>query len=167
MIKKNKNNVIFIFLNIILLSLFTSFYVMKLSFAIVLSDSMNPTFKAGDLILSKTVGTNPIEVGEIVTYQDGTGKRITHRVVEINNDYVLTKGDAISLGVYERVPIENLTNIYIGYIPYGGYLIKWISSPVGFVLFFNFPLCYIVFVLVRKSLLLNKKTYKRYKPQEY
>ncbi|MDR0979119.1 MAG: signal peptidase I [Lachnospiraceae bacterium] len=49
---------------------------------IILSGSMEPTIKTGDVIISKSQET--ISNGDIITFQDKkSGNRTTHRVVEI------------------------------------------------------------------------------------
>ena len=74
------------------------------------TDSMAPTFKSGDLIISKEVkNVNELKIGDVITYStvltDDTGRSIrgnnTHRIsdIEYNNDGTIsafvTKGDAI------------------------------------------------------------------------
>lgn len=64
----------------------------------VLSGSMEPVFKRGDLVLMQKVNTDP-KVGDIIMFSVATKKflestQITHRVLRIENDYFITKGDA-------------------------------------------------------------------------
>jgi len=65
---------------------------------VVLSDSMNPTFESGDVILVEDVDPETIEEGNVITYADSSGERTTHRVVEVVEEdgerYFQTKGDA-------------------------------------------------------------------------
>ncbi len=75
------------------------------------SDSMKPTFKEGDLIITKEVSNvNDLKIGDVITYStvlsDEQGRSVrgfnTHRIVDIeyNEDKTIksfvTKGDAIS-----------------------------------------------------------------------
>ncbi len=75
------------------------------------SDSMSPTFKSGDLIITKEVkNINELEIGDVITYTtvltDENGRSVrgfnTHRIVDIeyNKDETIkafvTKGDGIS-----------------------------------------------------------------------
>ena len=59
--------------------------------AVVLSGSMEPTFSKDDLILVKK--TDNIAIGDIVVYQSNNSL-VVHRVVSIDDDVVITKGDA-------------------------------------------------------------------------
>ncbi|XVF88386.1 hypothetical protein PTKIN_Ptkin19aG0046900 [Pterospermum kingtungense] len=66
---------------------------------VVLSGSMEPGFKRGD-ILFLYMNKDPIRVGEIVVFNDGRDIPIVHRVVEVHERQdtkeadILTKGDA-------------------------------------------------------------------------
>lgn len=64
-------------------------------FATVISGSMEPTFKKGDMVLMQSLDRN-VEVGDIVVFrQFGIKEPITHRAVQITDKgYVMTKGDA-------------------------------------------------------------------------
>lgn len=59
--------------------------------AVVLSGSMEPTLSVDDMIIVEK--TDDYEVGDVVMYQ-GEVNTVTHRIVEINGDEVITKGDA-------------------------------------------------------------------------
>jgi signal peptidase I, archaeal type len=64
---------------------------------IVLSNSMLPTIQIGDLVLDKTVDADTLQVGDIVSYREGTTTVITHRITAINDSggvrQFTTKGD--------------------------------------------------------------------------
>lgn len=60
---------------------------------IVVSGSMLPTLNVGDIIFVKATDDKMYEVGDIITYPEG-GSYTTHRIVEVNGDMVITKGDA-------------------------------------------------------------------------
>jgi len=74
------------------------------------TDSMAPTFKSGDLIISKEVkNVNELKIGDVITYStvltDDTGRSVrgnnTHRIYDIEKNAdgtvsaFVTKGDAI------------------------------------------------------------------------
>ncbi|KCZ70807.1 signal peptidase I [Candidatus Methanoperedens nitroreducens] len=59
----------------------------------VVSDSMVPEFKKGDLILTQTMSKEP-QVGDIVTFKArNVINPVTHRVIDIRDNIVITKGD--------------------------------------------------------------------------
>lgn len=62
--------------------------------AAITSGSMWPSLKRGDLILIKGVeGKNDIKIGDIVVFKNPKGFTI-HRVVEMKDTTLVTKGDA-------------------------------------------------------------------------
>lgn len=61
----------------------------------VSSNSMVPTFEKGDFIIIKK--QKEYNVGDIITYEteeQGTKYLVTHRIIEINENGYITKGDA-------------------------------------------------------------------------
>lgn len=86
---RKQDAVLFIVLIILVLML----GVRIIYFQAVLSDSMKPVFEKGDIILSQTVSIDP-KIGDIVTFKPKDVRNVvTHRVVDIKGDTVLTKGD--------------------------------------------------------------------------
>lgn len=53
---------------------------------------MEPNIKVGDYIIIKS--SKSYKENDIVTFIDKNNNIITHRIKEINNDRVITKGDA-------------------------------------------------------------------------
>lgn len=71
-------------------------YVLKTDYpmASITSASMWPTLKKGDLVLIKGIeDKNNIELNDIVVYRNEKGFTI-HRVVKLNENTLITKGDA-------------------------------------------------------------------------
>lgn len=71
-------------------------YVLDTSYPIasITSGSMWPTLKKGDLVLIKGINDkSEINIGDIVVYQNPEGFTI-HRIVEMNENKIVTKGDA-------------------------------------------------------------------------
>lgn len=81
--------------------------------ASITSGSMWPALKKGDLVLIKGVdGKEEIKVDDIIVYRNPKGFTI-HRVIEINEDTLVTKGDANNVKdspiKYEEVIGKTLT----------------------------------------------------------
>ncbi len=90
---------IFIFVIVILLFKFVFF-------AVVTSDSMSPTFERGDLVLMQRIHIAP-EVGSIIMLESSTSMLpVTHRVVAVTDEGVMTKGDARAFADPWVVPKE-------------------------------------------------------------
>jgi len=58
----------------------------------VKTGSMEPTIKPGDYIIIKS--SSKYKLGDIVTYKNDKDEYITHRIVAINKDIIVTQGDA-------------------------------------------------------------------------
>ncbi len=94
----------------------------------VASGSMEPTLLVNNLILVKE--SSKYNIGDIVTYKYDDSY-ITHRIVSIDNEEIITKGDANNT---EDNPItkDQITGIYIGKVKYLGKIIKFINRPIIF-----------------------------------
>lgn len=87
---------------------------------IILTDSMNPEFASGDLILCHTTEAQDVKRGDIICFYDPAGNgttTVTHRVVKVTKDGAgalawQTKGDANNTEDSVLVPAKNLVGIY-------------------------------------------------------
>ena len=99
---------------------------------IVRSDSMKPVFAAGDLIITKPLGSE-ITVGSIITFQRGT-ELVTHRVVALTENGLITKGDANEDADPGTVSLSQVTGSYFLKLPYVGYVSAFIQTRTGWLL---------------------------------
>lgn len=90
----------------------------------ILSNSMNPTFKRGDVVIYKT--KENIVPGDIIVFQY-QNQIIIHRVVSIN-EYYITKGDANNSVDYIKVQKEDIKGVYQFHIKYLGYPSIWLNE---------------------------------------
>ena len=74
--------------------------------ASITSGSMWPALKKGDLVFIKGTGKEDINIGDIIVYRNERGFTI-HRVIEKNDETVVTKGDANNVAdspvIYEDI----------------------------------------------------------------
>jgi len=109
----------------------------------VMSGSMDPTFKAGDIVASHPVDPKTIEVGDIITYRSPElGKVVVHRVTEKHEGsqlYFQTKGDANGHADPSPVPSENVVGKVTLDIPFLGYVQQFATSASGKLLLFSIP----------------------------
>lgn len=89
---------------------------------IVLTDSMYPDIKSGDLIFTKTVDSDDIEVGDTISFTDPAGNGtsiVTHKVIEIYEEegvtYFRTKGINNNTEDKIAVPEDKLIGEYTGF----------------------------------------------------
>lgn len=118
----------------------------------VLTGSMEPAIKIGDLIIVKDMDKSNIGEGDIITYRTNTGVYVTHRVVEVVDEggstMFRTKGDANNVEDKDLVGEEAIVGKYIFRLPAFGYLSDFMAKPLGFILLFVLPL----FILLGKEI---------------
>lgn len=111
----------------------------------VVSGSMEPTINIKDLIIVKI--TDDIKVGDIITYTDGKDF-ITHRVIDINEDTIHTKGDANNSEDYETSK-ESLVGKVVLVLPKVGIIKEVLFTPkivisvVAFLILFSLCFSYV------------------------
>lgn len=112
---------------------------------IVLSGSMNPTFDTGSLVIVKPTPAEKVKEGDIITFRGaGNSEGLTsHRVVAINDKSegltFTTKGDANE--VLDPMPIEaeKLVGTIILAAPYLGYIMDFMRTKQGMLVFILLP----------------------------
>lgn len=118
---------------------------------IVLTDSMQPEIKSGDLIICHTTSADEVQVNEIISFFDPEGNGtsiVTHRVVEILQEedgiFFRTRGDNNNTDDQELVPEENLVGIYRMRIAGVGHVAMFMQSTTGLVVCVVFPILLLV-----------------------
>jgi signal peptidase len=94
--------------------------------AVVLSGSMEPAVSVGDLLIISR--QDSYQVGDIVVYQSGR-IAVTHRIVSISEDEVITRGDANNTED-DPIPPEHIKGEVVLIIPCVGYLVNIIKTPL-------------------------------------
>lgn len=98
--------------------------------AVILSGSMEPQLSVNDLIIVKP--EDSYVVGDIVVYQDKS-ILIVHRIVDIDENTITTKGDA-NYSSDKPIDISAIKGEVIYTIPYIGIIVNYLKSPVGIVI---------------------------------
>jgi signal peptidase len=106
---------------------------------IVLSGSMTPVIRTGDLIFDDPVTATQAEhlkVGQIISFRSAPGSQmvLTHRIVGIEHlggtvSYI-TKGDANGAPDAVPRPASDVIGVFSTAIPRGGYLLNALHEPL-------------------------------------
>lgn len=124
----------------------------------IVTESMVPEYKVGDILISKSIDPSKIEIGDDVVYMGEVGsfqgKIITHRVIDIEKDgdnYKFhTKGIA---NEYEDPAVVSEDQIY-GTIIYKTHILSFISKIInnlyGFYFLIFIPLAVLIIVKIVK-----------------
>lgn len=139
----------------------------------VISGSMEPKYKIGDVLIAVETDPKNIKVGDTISYLGTKGsfkdKVITHEVIKIetNKDkkrYFHTKGIANAV----EDPIVEETQLY-GVVKYKvktlSFIYKIVGTPIGFIVFIVIPLLYTIGSEMVMSLL-EKEEKRRNKIQQ-
>lgn len=135
---------------------------------IVLTDSMYPQIKSGDLIICNTLEPEEVRVDDVISFFDPMGSGtsvVTHRVLEvIEEDGALsyrTKGDNNNAEDQVLVPEKNLVGIYRSRIPGLGNVAMFMQTTPGLILCVVCP----VLLMVGYDMLRRKK-YEKSRQQD-
>ncbi len=90
----------------------------------ILSNSMNPTFRRGDIIIYKK--EENIIPGNIIVFKY-ENQLIVHRVIGIN-EYYITKGDANNTVDYIKISKKDIKGVYQFSLKYLGYPSIWLNE---------------------------------------
>ena len=125
-------------------------YLFKYRPLVVLTGSMEPTFKTGSVIYYKHALPNEIKVGDIITFRYND-TFVSHRVNKIENNLYETKGDANNTPDATKIKYNDILGKDAEIcIPYVGYYIKYINDHM-------FLLIGVAIILVLEFLLSNIK----------
>lgn len=113
----------------------------------VLTDSMSPKIKSGDLIIIKEIDPTTLKVDDIITFFDPAGNgqtTVTHRILKIENiDGKLmfeTQGDNNNTPDRLLVEAEAVIGIYLFRIPIVANIIMFMQTVPGLILCIFVPL---------------------------
>lgn len=102
---------------------------------IVQSDSMAPSLRSGDIIVTRLQPAGTMAPGDIVSYKSTGEDLITHRVISAQatgtDIDVITSGDAIRSHENWSVPADGTVGVLQFRIPRLGWLVGWALTAEG------------------------------------
>ena len=111
----------------------------KINFYTILTQSMYPTIKAGDVVITYKEDNNKYNDGDVITFvsEQNGGITITHRVDEVynvNDSYSYkTKGDNNNAPDNEITSGDNVLGKVVVKIPKVGYIQQFLVSKTGWI----------------------------------
>ena len=96
------------------------------AFLVVTTGSMEPEINAGELIIIKEV--DKYEIGDIVTFIDKDDFLVTHRIICLNEEKMITKGDNNNL-LDEEVSLNNIKGKVIIHSKILGFFVLYLLKP--------------------------------------
>ena len=127
---------------------------------IVLTDSMLPEIKAGDLIICNTTEAEEVQVGDVISFFDPAGNGtsiVTHRVIEVLNEggelQFRTRGDNNNTDDKLPVDAEDLVGVYRSRIPAAGNVALFMQTTTGLIVCVVLPILLLVgYDIVRRRI---------------
>ncbi len=118
---------------------------------IVLTDSMYPEIKSGDLIICHTVDAKDVKEKDVIAFFDPAGNGtsiVTHRVTEVFEKdgelFFRTRGDNNNTEDKKPVPEDNLVGLYQVRIAGAGNIAMFMQSTAGLIVCVVLPIILIV-----------------------
>ena len=135
---------------------------------IVLTDSMYPEIKSGDLIICHTVDAEEVAEGDVIAFFDPMGSGtsvVTHRVIEVVNEggalQFRTKGDNNNAEDQALVPAANLVGMYQSRIAGAGNVAMFLQTTPGLIVCVFCPM-----VLLIGYDVLRRRKYEKARQQD-
>ena len=119
---------------------------------IILTDSMEPVFSSGDLIICHTAEAKDEKKGDIICFYDPAGNgttTVTHRVAKVTKDKSgeiawKTKGDANNTADSTLVPAKNLVGVYDRHFAGVGNAAMFLQTTQGLIICVICPIILLV-----------------------
>lgn len=115
----------------------------------VVSGSMEPTIHVGDFVIINTKAKE-YKVGDIVTFYDNEGSFVTHKIISIDNDSMITKGDN-NTSVDGVVPTKDIVGKYVTKITSGGKIMAALKSPFTLIMILVIGILVCIFISTDKE----------------
>jgi len=118
---------------------------------VVSTGSMEPEIKTGSIVFS-TLQNQEINKGDIIVFTSPDNQEITiiHRVMDIEKEEYTTKGDNNDSEDDWTVYKEDIKGEVIFKVPYIGYLIQYMKTPIGFAVVLGIPALILILSLIKK-----------------
>jgi len=118
---------------------------------VVSTGSMEPAIKTGSIVFS-TLQNQEINKGDIIVFTSPDNQEITviHRVMDIEENEYTTKGDNNENKDSWVVFKNDIKGEVIFSLPYIGYVIDFMKSPIGFGISIGIPALILILTFIKK-----------------
>lgn len=118
-----------IFLNFISIKSDTAFNIIGFRTYTVLSGSMKPKINPGDIVVVTNKVKDNLDKDDIITFKEDKNV-ITHRIVDINENGYITKGDNNNSIDSVIVSSADVIGKVLFHIPKVGYIVEFLARPL-------------------------------------
>jgi len=161
---KKKNLVLLIIALVSAMVIYGAISTGSIKFLTGTGSSMEPTITQNDVIIIVPVNPELLKVGDIITYEremDGGNKIIfvTHRIVELDDGLIKTKGDAMPEMDGYIVRASDVQGKVVGRIPFAALLVRFVHTNLGYALFVLIPASLLIGMEIKKILMSSKHSH--------
>ena len=140
--------ILFLVYRIVSIKFFNKDVTLRYTFYEIATGSMEPTLNVKDFIIVEE--SDKYSVGDIITYKEDNSY-ITHRIIKINGDTLITKGDANN-SEDKIISKSEVIGKVVKIIPKGGVIKEIILTPkIIFTLLVTLVLINLCFSLTKKE----------------
>ena len=101
---------------------------------IIKTNSMEPTIKINDVVITKKVEKQDLKIGDVITFLK-KGEVITHRITQIeDNSKYTTKGDNNNIEDTFKIDYQDIEGKHILTIPYLGAIVRALDNKIVFLI---------------------------------
>lgn len=129
---------------------------------IIISGSMEPNLKIGDIVIVKETKKEDLKVGDIISFRHGQSV-ITHRINEISEEKYVTKGDNNNTTDDELIEYNQIEGKVEKRIPVVGKIALMLHQKISIIIFIVLVYIYVLYT----STIKRKKANRRIKREKY
>lgn len=128
---------------------------------IIKTNSMEPTIKINDVVITKKVEKQDLKIGDVITFLK-KGEVITHRITQIeDNSKYTTKGDNNNIEDTFKIDYQDIEGKHILTIPYLGAIVRALDNKIVFLIITLIILIFMFITIINQEKRENRREKKK------
>ena len=128
---------------------------------IIKTNSMEPTIKINDVVITKKVEKQDLKIGDVITFLK-KGEVITHRITQIeDNSKYTTKGDNNNIEDTFKINYDDIEGKHILTIPYLGAIVRALDNKIVFLIITLIILIFMFITIINQEKRENRREKKK------
>ncbi|MBQ2835281.1 MAG: signal peptidase I [Clostridia bacterium] len=128
---------------------------------IIKTNSMEPTIKINDVVITKKVEKQDLKIGDVITFLK-KGEVITHRITQIeDNSKYTTKGDNNNIEDTFKIDYKDVEGKHVLTIPYLGAIVRALDNKIVFLIITLIILIFMFITIINQEKRENRREKKK------